>query len=220
MDMRSYVQKKKPFRNGSWCRGKQLWTVGQWYKVIWSHESLNRKNCKYVRRQPFEKDCAFNFQPRLQGGGGCFTAAGPGPILFYDGRLDSAAYVRILSAALPQFIEDQFGNRGNDYYFMHDNAPCHSAKATTEWLQSQQIRVLSWPPTSPDLNPIENVWSIIDQELSKMKINSIDQLKEAILKIWYDIPEDTWKRLVTSLSGSSGRIQKVFKVKGRSCCKY
>lgn len=235
--LKSYVQKRKPFRNQSqvnrrkdWCKRMQLWKADQWRKVIWSDEShfelINRSNRVYVRRTSDEKNCPFNFQSRLQGGGGqvsvwgCFTAAGPGPILFYDGRLNSASYVTILSAALPQFIEDQFGDQDADYYFMQDNAPCHKAKATMEWFERQRIRVLPWPPTSPDLNPIENIWSIIDQKLTKMKIGSVPEMKEAIKKIWFEIGADIWDSLVKSLAGDFGRVQKVLKVKGRSCSQY
>jgi hypothetical protein len=134
-------------------------------------ELVNRHNRVYVRRLPQEQNCAFNFQPRLQGGGGqvsmwgCFTAAGPGPILFYDGRLDAERYVTLISAVLPQLIHDQFGDQDDDFYFQQDNAPCHKAKSTIQWFENQGIPLLPWPPTSPDLNPIENVWSIIDQEL-------------------------------------------------------
>ena len=47
---------------------------------------------------------------------------------------------------------------------MHDNAPSHAEKTTGNYLQKigfKNGRVMVWPPFSPDLNPIENLRSII-----------------------------------------------------------
>jgi transposase len=40
--------------------------------------------------------------------------------------------------------------------FMQDNAPIHSAQKVQDWLRNHEIPVMTWPPYSPDLNPIEN----------------------------------------------------------------
>jgi transposase len=232
--LNSYVQKKKPFRNRIrvrtrrlWCNRMQLWNADQWARVIRSDEShfelVNRVNRTFVRRTAKEKDCAFNFRPRLQGGGGsvsvwgCFTASGPGPILFYEGRLNRFRYVTLMGAVLPQLVDDLSSDQDGDWYFQQDNAPCHRADYTMQWFDQQEIRVLPWPPTSPDLNPIENVWSIIDRELAKVKIGSVAQLKEEIKRIWYEISDQTWADLSKSVSG---RVITILRQKGRSCSQY
>ena len=40
-----------------------------------------------------------------------------------------------------------------------------------------------WLVNSPDLSPIETVWSVLKQELSKRKNSSLEELRDNILDI-------------------------------------
>lgn len=100
----SYTQKRCPYRNNKqirkrleWCRKHADWNQKQWNHVAFSDEShfevINRKNRVFVRRTAEECDKPFSFQTRQQGGGGtvsvwgCISAAGVGPLVPYEGRL-------------------------------------------------------------------------------------------------------------------------------------
>ena len=51
---------------------------------------------------------------------------------------------------------------------MHDNAPSHGAHYTWEALTKfgfKEACLMLWPACSPDLNPIENVWSILKHKI-------------------------------------------------------
>jgi len=50
----------------------------------------------------------------------------------------------------------------SDGYFQQDNAPCHKARICT---------VLKWPPESPDLNPIEHLWDVVERELHVLDVH-------------------------------------------------
>ncbi|KAI4458209.1 membrane-associated guanylate kinase maguk [Holotrichia oblita] len=69
-------------------------------------------------------------------------------------------------------MEQEFGEYFTENaIFMEDGAPCHKARTTTAWKNAQEIRVLPWPGQSPDINPIENVWHIIQQNMAKRPRN-------------------------------------------------
>lgn len=78
-------------------------------------------------------------------------------------------------------------------YFMHDNAPSHRAQATREALQEARVNLVDWPPYSPDLNPIENIWSAMKRWINdNYNIDDLegDDLKAAINAAWANLDPD------------------------------
>ncbi|KAK3563503.1 hypothetical protein QTP86_030370 [Hemibagrus guttatus] len=69
--------------------------------------------------------------------------------------------------------------------FQQDKAPCHKAKMLQEWFDehNNQFEVLTWPPNSPDLNPIQHLWDVPDKQ----------DLKELLLTSWCQIPQHTFR---------------------------
>jgi hypothetical protein len=78
--------------------------------------------------------------------------------MLYDGRTDQHRYIDTLENCLMP-TKDIFFGEEPDWIYQQDNAPCHKAKSVTEWFKQNNINVLQWPARSPDLNPIENVWT-------------------------------------------------------------
>ena len=58
---------------------------------------------------------------------------------------------------------------------------------------------MKWPPNSPDLNCIENLWSWLDNQLSKIQILNLDQLQFEITKILSNVPVEICKNMVDSM---------------------
>ena len=49
------------------------------------------------------------------------------------------------------------GAIGDSFLFMDDNACLHRAGLSDGMLEEESIERMQWPPSSPDLNPIEHV---------------------------------------------------------------
>lgn len=95
--------------------------------------------------------------------------------------MNSVNYQRVLDQGLSNIYED-----GN--IFMQDGAPCHTSKSTISYLDQKKICVLSdWPPQSPDINIIENMWSVLKEKVSRTCPKSLEDLWIQIQKEWYDI---------------------------------
>ena len=99
------------------------------------------------------------------------------------------------------------------YIFQQDNASCHKAKLTKEFLQNNGIQVMEWPPYSPDLNPIENLWAILKQKLSQEGYSNRNELITNVRRIWTE--DCDIQRHCRTLSDSlSNRIRKCIRNKG------
>ena len=85
--------------------------------------------------------------------------------------------------------------------FQQDNAACHTSydsKSIIEILFNNNT--IEWPPNSPDLSPIENVWAILKEKLSKRKIKNLDDLRDNILDIWTKFPNSLCEKLCSQFN--------------------
>ena len=86
---------------------------------------------------------------------------GPRCLYFIEGKEDTGLYQQILDDCLPDIKE--LWTEG--YIFQQDNATPHSALARKGYFNNNNIKIIDWPPQSPDLSPIENIWGIIKNKL-------------------------------------------------------
>ncbi|CAB4407058.1 unnamed protein product [Rhizophagus irregularis] len=70
-----------------------------------------------------------------------------------------------------------------------DNNLKHSSRLTKEFLQENVSDIIDWPSNSPDLNPIEILWSIVKHNVEKCMPQNIDELKQFMAEEWNKIPD-------------------------------
>ncbi len=70
----------------------------------------------------------------------------------------------------------------------------HKAQIISDWFleHDNEFTLLKWPPQSPDLNPIEHLWDVVEREIHIMDVQStnLQQLREVIMSIWTKISEE------------------------------
>lgn len=120
-----------------------------------------------------------------------------GPLHEIKGIMDRFIYKDILENVMLPFAEEEMPLR---WIYQHDNDPKHTAKVVKNWFQQQNIRVLQWPAQSPDLNPIENLWEIVNRKIRRQSTYSNKhQLFSALSAAWKEISPDIINNLIASM---------------------
>lgn len=68
-----------------------------------------------------------------------------------------------------------------------------------------------WPPQSPDLNPIENLWWDIKKALKTRRSANLNELNMNVRQCWEEIAVERCERLVNS---TPRRVQAVLAANG------
>ena len=149
---------------------------------------------------------------------GAFRKGRMDPGVFFE--LDPGEHVnstiyrdQILLGPLKDFWEESFEDV-DESIVMEDNAPVHK-KVCIPVREALGMACHQHPPNSPDLNPIEHIWSDIKDIIAKhyYHINSEKEMKRIVLRLWNEYADDKSDMLVQSMPD---RIQAVIKAKGGS----
>ena len=220
---KSLLSKKNITARYIFAKQHQYWTINDWRRVIWSDETKINRFTSDGRAWAWIRDGeslqSHHVKQVVKHGGGnikiwgCMTYFGVGFMCQISQNLTKELYLEILNDELLSTI-NHYDLDTNNTIFQHDNDPKHTAKVVKEWLSKQSFKTLDWPAQSPDLNPIEHLWSIVKRRLNEYESppKGMNQLWERVEEIWSKISPETCERLIESMPR---RIKAVLEAKGK-----
>ncbi len=170
----------------------QNWRIEDWKNVAWSDESRfllwhsdGRVRIWHKKHDSMDPSCLVSM---VQGGGvmwGIFSWHTLGTLVPIEHCLNATVYLSIVADLVHPFMTTVYPF--SDGYFLQDNVPCHKAQIISDCFleHDNELTLLKWPPQSPDLNPIEHLWDVVEREIRIMDVQptNLQQLHDAIMSI-------------------------------------
>ena len=129
-------------------------------------------------------------------------------------RMGAKDYLElVLKAHVLPWIQANFDDTQNAV-LMQDGAPCHTANMVQNWLRGHLNFWPKdvWPPSSPDLNPLDySIWANLQAKVNVKQYPNSEALKFSINKAWAQMSGDEIKHICATFRP---RVEAVIKVEG------
>lgn len=193
----------------AWARNhdNRNWPNANWRRVLFSDESRFQLYRHDGRRRVYRRTGERFVEPCVRqvdrfGGGsvmvwGAIRAGWRSQLVVINGNLTGRRYIdEILAPHVVPYVAQH-----NYVTFMHDNARPHVARICQDYLAQNNVRVLNWPPYSPDMNPIEHLWDIMGRQLQRRipQPGTLAELRAALVEEWNNIPQRQINGLINSM---------------------
>ena len=155
-----------------------------WEKVVFSDEMsiwlAGGRICLWCKGDSKAVKPSTKHSPKLHVWG-AFSARGTFPIKIFTENLTGQLYCDILHECL---VEQASVLHPDGWIFQEDNDPKHTSKVAKGFMQDRGISRMDWPACSPDMNPIENIWSWIKRKIDLKSPRNLIELAEVLNDTW------------------------------------
>lgn len=151
--------------------------------------------------EELDEECVAEVEPF--GGGsimvwGGISEGGKTDLVVVRGGMTADVYV---DQVLRPIVVPYAAAVGPDFILMDDNATPHRAAMTNNFLDTEGIERLDWPPKSPDLNPLENLWDTLKRKVNKSITpeTTLADLGRIVVRKWDAIDQQKVRRLIRGM---------------------
>jgi hypothetical protein len=241
--VKPYLSESTHQRRLAYALERKSWTIWDWRFTFFTDESamhILNKGRTFVTRAPDEEyhmDCVV---PNFQNVAGCMVwgaisgiyGAGKslflntschfsltsciiiGPLIFWDAKWGTITAERFIYYVIP--IIKNYMQKHPGLTFQQDNAGAYRARATQRELLLQGIEQMYWPASSPDLNPIKNIWQILKERIrrrlrSENRPHSVYELQQLVREEWNKLTLEEIRRRIDTMPE---RMEAVIKNQG------
>jgi hypothetical protein len=192
----------------SFAGGYQRWTEDDWCKAIFSDEKIflgyGRSGQRQVRRPVGEAtNPAYSVPEKPHPVGvptwACFSALGPGYMAMYEGSLKAADLRDILRDYLVPTFREHFPDAPTRWLLWDNDPGRHMSALVKNFLHTQGITCLDFPPYSPDLNPIENLWADMDKRMQDSLADTKEEMEQLVQQVWAETTVEQCRKLARSM---------------------
>ena len=235
---RTLLRQEHAKKRLEWALKYQHYTREDWAKIAWSDESAIQKDSARQQVWVFrhqtkeEKYAPKNVRSKSRDGDiyqmiwGCFVGNKLGPIVSIDSSVTGDVYTTILRDNLLPYLDALASDGITGITLQQDNArshTCKKAKAFFDIVKAEHgFTVMDdWPPYSPDMNLIENLWAHLKLELHRRYpdtatlCGSPQYIRQCITKrvheVWWSIGDEVLEALIDSMPH---RVQALIKARG------
>lgn len=234
---RPFINKKQQKQRLQWAKDHIKWNGEVWYRVIWTDECIfesGRRGRIWITRRAGERwhdDCV---QSIYRSGRSSFMVWGAigwnykSPLVFLERTegakgINSKVYTeQVLIPIITPLLDPNSDlhkvlDLERPLILMEDGAKVHEGYARLYRLQQLWECLRPWPPSSPDLNPIEKVWRWIKWRITNMRPFPLTQhaLKQAVQRCWDEMdpmkfmkPVENYKDILQEVINKKGLATK------------